>query len=93
MDDSVGPHMVQLSIKLIPSHDIVSFIHSHTLGIMIGHVTPEAFDGGPIALVKDGDIITVDAPHRTLSVVSFSPVFCRYQHSTMVTSCDITGHC
>lgn len=37
-------------------------------GIMVGHVTPEAFDGGPIALVKDGDIISIDAPHRTLSV-------------------------
>ena len=36
---------------------------------MVGHVTPEAFDGGPIALVKDGDIISIDAPHRTLSVV------------------------
>ncbi len=30
-------------------------------GFVIGHVTPEAFDGGPIALVEDGDSITVDA--------------------------------
>ncbi len=30
-------------------------------GFVIGHVTPEAFDGGPIALVQDGDRITVDA--------------------------------
>ena len=39
-------------------------------GIMIGHVTPEAYDGGPIALVRNGDTITVDIPKRTLNVVS-----------------------
>ena len=38
-------------------------------GIMIGHVTPEAFVGGPIALVEDGDMITVDAANRKLNVV------------------------
>jgi dihydroxy-acid dehydratase len=30
-------------------------------GFIIGHVTPEAQEGGPIALVKDGDIVTIDA--------------------------------
>ena len=30
-------------------------------GFVIGHITPEAFEGGPIALVRDGDKITVDA--------------------------------
>jgi dihydroxy-acid dehydratase len=32
-----------------------------TRGLCVGHVGPEAADGGPIALVKDGDIITIDA--------------------------------
>lgn len=32
-----------------------------TRGFCIGHVGPEAQDGGPIALVKDGDMITLDA--------------------------------
>jgi len=32
-----------------------------TRGIMIGHVTPEAQDGGPLALVHEGDIIVIDA--------------------------------
>ncbi len=32
-----------------------------TRGLMIGHVTPEAMEGGPIALVEDGDIISLDA--------------------------------
>ena len=30
-------------------------------GFIVGHVTPEAQDGGPIALVRDGDRITIDA--------------------------------
>lgn len=38
-------------------------------GIMIGHVTPEAYSGGPIALVQNGDMITIDAPNRTLNLV------------------------
>mmetsp|Transcript_116975 Transcript_116975/g.331008 ORF Transcript_116975/g.331008 Transcript_116975/m.331008 type:complete len:596 (+) Transcript_116975:134-1921(+) len=37
-------------------------------GIMIGHVSPEAAVGGPIALVKDGDIITLDPKSRALTV-------------------------
>jgi dihydroxy-acid dehydratase len=32
-----------------------------THGFVVGHITPEAFDGGNIALVKDGDKITIDA--------------------------------
>ncbi len=36
-----------------------------TWGMVVGHVTPEAFDGGVIALVKEGDSITIDA-HRQL---------------------------
>eukprot|EP01098_Paradermamoeba_levis_P004660 TRINITY_DN1985_c0_g1_i1.p1 TRINITY_DN1985_c0_g1~~TRINITY_DN1985_c0_g1_i1.p1 ORF type:complete len:585 (+),score=189.63 TRINITY_DN1985_c0_g1_i1:58-1812(+) len=37
-------------------------------GIMIGHVTPEAQDGGPIALVANGDVITIDVANRLLSI-------------------------
>ena len=36
-----------------------------TWGMVVGHVTPEAFDGGVIALVKEGDSITIDA-HQLL---------------------------
>jgi dihydroxy-acid dehydratase len=35
-------------------------------GFLIGHVTPEAFVGGPIALVEEGDLITIDAEALTL---------------------------
>ena len=39
-----------------------------TRGPMVGHVAPEAAVGGPIALVEDGDEVTVDIPERELSV-------------------------
>ena len=35
-------------------------------GIMIGHVSPEAAVGGAIALVKDGDVVTIDALNKRL---------------------------
>jgi dihydroxy-acid dehydratase len=37
-------------------------------GFIVGHIVPEAQEGGPIALVKDGDIITIDAENKLLSV-------------------------
>ena len=39
-----------------------------TRGPCLGHVSPEAREGGPIALVKDGDEITIDIPNRTLDL-------------------------
>ena len=39
-----------------------------THGLMAGHVAPEAASGGPIAAVRDGDIISFDLPARTLQV-------------------------
>ena len=37
-------------------------------GFIVGHVTPEAQDGGPIALVKDGDQVTIDAETNSINV-------------------------
>ncbi len=39
-----------------------------THGLVVGHVSPEAWVGGPIALVKDGDSITIDADNKTLTL-------------------------
>lgn len=39
-----------------------------TRGASIGHVSPEASEGGPIALLQEGDIIEIDIPNRALSV-------------------------
>lgn len=38
-----------------------------TSGLSIGHISPEAADGGPIGLVEDGDIIDIDIPNRTIN--------------------------
>ncbi len=37
-------------------------------GLVVGHVAPEAFAGGPIALLKTGDIVTIDADKKDVSV-------------------------
>jgi len=37
-------------------------------GFIVGHVVPEAQEGGPIALIKNGDVITVDADKLVLDV-------------------------
>lgn len=37
-------------------------------GFLIGHIVPEAAVGGPIGLVKDGDVITIDAEKRVLDL-------------------------
>jgi dihydroxy-acid dehydratase len=37
-------------------------------GFVVGHVTPEAYVGGPIALIKNGDVITIDAEKREMNL-------------------------
>ncbi len=39
-----------------------------THGLMVGHVAPEAYRGGPIGLLRDGDMISIDVKRRTLNV-------------------------
>ena len=39
-----------------------------TSGLCIGHASPEAAEGGAIALIEDGDIIDIDIPNRTIGL-------------------------
>ena len=39
-----------------------------TAGPCVGHVSPEAYEGGPIAALEDGDLITIDVPKRRIEV-------------------------
>jgi dihydroxy-acid dehydratase len=39
-----------------------------THGLVVGHVAPEAWVGGPIALLQDGDLVTIDGEAKNLSV-------------------------
>ncbi len=38
-------------------------------GLCVGHVTPEAVDGGPIAFIEDGDLVRIDITNRTLDLL------------------------
>ena len=40
-----------------------------TTGLCVGHVAPEAVDGGPIALVRDGDRVRIDLTERKLDLL------------------------
>lgn len=40
-----------------------------THGFVVGHITPEAYEGGTIALLKDGDTITIDAKNNTINLM------------------------
>jgi dihydroxy-acid dehydratase len=37
--------------------------------LCVGHVAPEAVDGGPIAFIKDGDLVRIDITKRTLDLL------------------------
>ncbi|WP_346906787.1 dihydroxy-acid dehydratase [Faecalicatena orotica] len=52
------------SVSLITDGRFSGFCH----GPIIGHVSPEAANGGPIGLVENGDIITIDIPNRSLKL-------------------------
>jgi dihydroxy-acid dehydratase len=43
-----------------------------SVGLVIGHVGPEAALGGPIALIEDGDTITIDLDHDTLDCIELT---------------------
>ncbi len=46
-------------------------------GLVVGHVSPEAFAGGPIALLKTGDIVTIDADKKDVSVALSADVWAK----------------
>jgi dihydroxy-acid dehydratase len=73
-----------------------------TRGLCIGHVGPEAFLGGPIGLVRDGDIIAVDADKGTIHVElseeqlrkreeTFKPIPPRYTYGALAKYAKLVG--
>jgi len=73
-----------------------------TTGLCVGHVSPEAVDGGPIGLLRDGDRITIDIPERTLDVhvdpaemserlASFEPLPPRYDRGVLAKYTKLVG--
>ena len=73
-----------------------------TTGLCVGHVAPEAVDGGPIALVRDGDRIKIDIIARTLDLLvapaelaerakSFKPLPNRYTRGVLAKYAKLVG--
>ena len=63
-----------------------------TRGACIGHVSPEAAEGGPIGLIRSGDIIEIDIPARTLNVkLSDEELAARRKAATPAPERHLTG--
>jgi dihydroxy-acid dehydratase len=73
-----------------------------TTGLCVGHVCPEAVDGGPIALIANGDRVRIDIPNRTLDVLvdaaelttrreSFTPLPPRYDRGVLAKYVKLVG--
>ena len=73
-----------------------------TTGLCVGHVAPEAVDGGPIGLLRDGDRIRIDIPNRKLDVLvddaelakrreSFAPLPPRYSRGVLAKYVKLVG--
>ncbi len=63
-----------------------------TRGPCIGHVSPEASEGGPIALVKDGDLIEINIPERVLNLKISKEEFKRREDAFIPPKKEITGY-
>ncbi|MDR1270100.1 MAG: dihydroxy-acid dehydratase [Planctomycetaceae bacterium] len=70
MQEMLGPTTAIKGVKLDDSVALITDgrFSGGTAGACIGHVSPEAAAGGPIGLLRDGDIIEIDIPARTLNV-------------------------
>jgi dihydroxy-acid dehydratase len=64
-----------------------------TRGAAIGHVSPEAVSGGPIAYVQDGDIISIDIPNHSITLeVSEEELEARKKTMPIQKKTDLTGY-
>jgi len=63
-----------------------------TRGPCIGHVSPEASEGGPIGLVKDGDMIEINIPERALNLKISEEEFEQRKASFVPPKTEITGY-
>ncbi|CAN2235157.1 IlvD Dihydroxyacid dehydratase/phosphogluconate dehydratase [actinobacterium SCGC AAA044-D11] len=71
-------------------------------GLCVGHVSPEAVDGGPIAFIKDGDLIRIDTIARTLDLLvdeaelnerrkNFKPIPHKYKRGVLAKYSKVVG--
>ena len=69
------PELLAFTFNLVMRKDLAEVamitdgrFSGFTAGPCIGHVSPEAYVGGPIAIIQDGDIIKIDVPNRRLDI-------------------------
>jgi len=73
-----------------------------TTGLCVGHISPEAVDGGPIGLIKDGDQVSIDIPNGKLELLissnelserakSFVPLPPRYSRGVLSKYAKLVG--
>lgn len=60
-----------------------------THGFVVGHISPEAFDGGLIALVEEGDIIAIDAVANTINLMVDSAVIDKRREQFTAPECKV----
>lgn len=53
-----------------------------TRGAAIGHISPEAASGGPIAFIEDGDLISYDCEKRQINMVGIHGIPCTVEEAT-----------
>ena len=63
-----------------------------TRGASIGHVSPEAVSGGPIAYVKDGDIIAIDIPNYKIELKVSSEELAKRKAETTLKKKEVSGY-
>ena len=63
-----------------------------TRGPCIGHVSPEASEGGPIALVKEGDLIEINIPKRVLNLKISEEEFKKRKAAFVPPKKKVTGY-
>ncbi len=63
-----------------------------TRGASIGHVSPEAVSGGPIAYVKDGDIISIDIPKYSISLKVSDEELAKRKAETVLKKKEVSGY-
>ena len=63
-----------------------------TRGASIGHVSPEAVSGGPIAYVKDGDIISIDIPNYSISLKVSNEELAKRKAETILKKKEVSGY-
>jgi dihydroxy-acid dehydratase len=93
MQEMLGPTSLIMGMGLGESVGLVTDgrFSGATRGACVGHVSPEAAEGGPIGLVQDGDPITIDVEARALTVGVSDVEFARRRESFRPLKKDVKG--